>query len=128
MKFLLDTHALLWFFAGDRLLSDTAKDVIDNPTNHKFISVATVWEMTIKQSQGKLELEKLAADYVADKLLFSDFHLLPIELHHLKVISTLDFYHRDPFDRLLISQAIAEELPIIGKDQVFKDYPVQCVW
>jgi PIN domain nuclease of toxin-antitoxin system len=128
MNYLLDTHTLLWFFGGDKQISTIVKDLIENPQNHKLISIATVWEMSIKQSQGKLHLGKLAADYVADKLIFCDFQLLPIELKHLKRLSSLELFHRDPFDRLIISQASTENLPILTKDQIFKSYPIKCIW
>jgi PIN domain nuclease of toxin-antitoxin system len=128
MKLLLDTQTLLWFFAGNIELSQFAKNLIEDTKNQKLISIATVWEMSIKQSQHKLDLEKLAADYVADKLCFSDFSLLPIQLNHLVLISTLPFHHRDPFDRLLISQSMTENIPILSKDKAFDSYSVKRIW
>ncbi|MCT7986147.1 type II toxin-antitoxin system VapC family toxin [Laspinema sp. A4] len=93
-----------------------------------MISVASVWEMAIKQSQNKLTLENLAADYIADKIQWADFDLLSINLRHLRLLSNLPFHHRDPFDRLLIAQAIQENIPILSKDIAFDAYPVQRIW
>ncbi|MEB3191072.1 MAG: type II toxin-antitoxin system VapC family toxin [Snowella sp.] len=128
MKILLDTHTLLWFFEGNIEISQLAKSSIEDTKNQKLISIASVWEMSIKQSQNKLDLEKLAADYIADKLCFADFSLLPIQLNHLVLISTLPFHHRDPFDRLLISQSITENIPILSKDKAFDSYSVKRIW
>jgi PIN domain nuclease of toxin-antitoxin system len=128
MKILLDTHAILWFFAGSEKISQTAKKLIDDVKNLKLISIASAWEMAIKQSQGKLELSKTASQYITEKLVFKDFSLLPIQLDHLELISSLTFHHRDPFDRILIAQAIIEKVPILTKDKFFENYPVQCIW
>ncbi len=128
MKLLLDTHALLWFFSGNDKISETAKLLIENPQNLKFISIATLWEMAIKQSQGKLDLEVTAAQYVKEKLAADDFSLLPVKIAHLELISSLPFHHRDPFDRLLISQSITEQIPILSSDKAFAQYPVKRIW
>ena len=128
MKLLLDTHALLWFFSGNTKISETAKVLIENPQNHKFISIASIWEMAIKQSQGKLDLEVTAAQYIKEKLAMDDFSLLPIKIEHLELVSSLPFHHRDPFDRLLISQSITEQIPILSSDKAFDQYPVKRIW
>ncbi len=128
MQILLDTHTLLWFFAGNINLSETARILIEDTQNKKLISLASIWEMAIKQSQNKLNLEKSAVDYLEEKLLFRDFQLLPIEPAHLRLISNLPFYHRDPFDRLLIAQSITEKIPILSKDKAFDHYSITRIW
>jgi PIN domain nuclease of toxin-antitoxin system len=128
MRFILDTHTLLWFFAGNTQLSDRVRELIENPEHTKLISMASVWEMAIKQSQNKLNLNQTAVDYVSEKVNFEDFELLPIQLSQLRLISTLPFHHRDPFDRLLIAQGIDENIPILSKDVAFDAYPVQRIW
>jgi PIN domain nuclease of toxin-antitoxin system len=128
MKLLLDTHTLLWFFSGNSNISPTVRLLIEDTQNQKLISVASIWEMAIKQSQSKLDLKKSASDYVEEKISFDDFELLPIQLNHLRLISTLPFYHRDPFDRLLIAQSIAEQVPILSKDKAFDQYSVARIW
>ncbi|BAI91890.1 type II toxin-antitoxin system VapC family toxin [Arthrospira platensis NCB002] len=128
MRLLLDTHTVLWFFMGNSRLSDKVRDLVEDGHNHKLISVATVWEMSIKQSQNKLTLEKTASDYIEEKIRLDDFELLPIQLNHLRILSSLPFYHKDPFDRLLIAQAMQENIPILSKDMAFYAYPIQRIW
>lgn len=128
MRLLLDTHTLLWFFMGNSQLTDQVRDLIEDTQNQKLIGVASVWEMAIKQSQNKLNLQNNAADYIEEKIKWSDFELLPIHLNHLRLLSHLPFYHKDPFDRLLIVQSIEENIPILSKDIAFDAYPIQRIW
>ncbi|MDT9181493.1 type II toxin-antitoxin system VapC family toxin [Limnospira sp. PMC 289.06] len=128
MRLLLDTHTVLWFFMGNSQLSDKVRDLVEDGHNHKLISVAMVWEMSIKQSQNKLTLEKTASDYIEEKIRLDDFELLPIQLNHLRILSSLPFYHKDPFDRLLIAQAMQENIPILSKEMAFNAYPIQRIW
>lgn len=128
MQLLLDTHALIWFFSGNANLSDTARNLIEDINNIKYISVASAWEMAIKQSKGKLSLSVPLDDYIREKIKLEDFQLLEIKLSHLKTISQLHFYHNDPFDRLLIAQAIVENISIISQDSLFNLYPINVVW
>ena len=128
MQLLVDTHALLWFFSGNSSLSDRVRDLMEDTQHQKLVSIASVWEMTIKQTQQKLILPMNAADYVREKVQWVDFELLPIDLNHLDVLYTLPLHHRDPFDRLLIAQAIYENSPILSKDKMFDAYPVRRYW
>ncbi|MDJ1168025.1 MULTISPECIES: type II toxin-antitoxin system VapC family toxin [Roseofilum] len=128
MQFLVDTHALLWFFTGNANLSDRVRNWMEDSQHQKLISVASAWEITIKQSQQKLTLPMTAADYIQEKIQWADFDLLPIDLNHFNVLYTLPFHHRDPFDRLLIAQAINQNIPILSKDKAFDSYPVQRYW
>jgi PIN domain nuclease of toxin-antitoxin system len=128
MQVLLDTHVLLWFFAGNSKLSDRVKDLIDDPSNIKFISTVSIWEMTIKQGNGKLSLETTAASYVQQKLVLDGFQLLTIEISHLESLASLPMHHNDPFDRLLIAQAISENFMLASCDQAFAAYSVQLIW
>lgn len=128
MKLLLDTHSFLWFFKGDPKLSATARILMEDENNEKLISLASIWEMAIKQSLGKLTLSLPLPDYIAQKLAFSDFRLLDINIDHIAVIATLPFHHRDPFDRLLIAQAMVEKISILSADSIFDAYPIQRLW
>ena len=128
MRVLLDTHALLWFFAGDTKLSQPAKTIIDDVEVTKLISIASIWKMTIKQARGKLNLETTAAIYARQKLSIQGFQLLSVEISHLEALSLLSAHHNDPFDRIMISQAISENVPLISCDQFFPNYPVQLIW
>jgi PIN domain nuclease of toxin-antitoxin system len=113
---------------GNSQLSAKVRDLVEDRHNHKLISVATVWEMSIKQSQNKLILEKTAADYIEGKISLDNFELLPITLNYLRVLSSLPFYHKDPFDRLLIAQAMQENIPILSKDIAFDADPIPRIW
>ncbi|VXD17966.1 type II toxin-antitoxin system VapC family toxin [Planktothrix paucivesiculata] len=124
MQVLLDTHALIWFFSGNEKLNGTARNLIEDINNIKYISVASVWEMAIKQSQGKLTLSVSLEDYIAEKLQLEDFNLLEIKLSHLNLVCQLPFYYKDPLDRLLIAQSIVEKISIISQDSVFNLYPI----
>jgi len=106
VKLLLDTHSLIWFFSGEPKLSNTARIYVEEVKHQKFISLATVWEMAIKQSKNKLDLALPLEDYIQQKLKLEDFELLLINLNHLAIISSLPFLHNDHFDRLIIAQAI----------------------
>lgn len=128
MKFILDTHALIWFFSGHSNLSNTVRELMEDTNHEKFISIASVWEMAIKQSKGKLTLLVPLENYITQKINLEDFALLYIQLTHLGIISNLPFHHNDPFDRLLIAQAIAENIPIMSRDGVFDAYPVKRIW
>jgi len=110
MQVLLDTHALLWFFSGNENISITARELIEDTNNLKYISFASVWEMAIKQSKGRLNLSLLIDDYIQQKIQLTDFQILDIQLSHLQTVSSLPFHHNDPFDRLLIAQAMVKNL------------------
>jgi PIN domain nuclease of toxin-antitoxin system len=125
MRFLLDTHSLLWFFSGDTQLSDRTRAIMEDINQTKLISLASVWEMAIKLSKNKLILAIPLEDYINQKIQFQDYELLPIRLHHLNLISTLPFFHNDPFDRLLIAQAIADNLLILSCDVSLDAYKIK---
>ncbi len=128
MKLLLDTHSLIWFFSGDPKLSNTARIYMEDVKHQKLISLASVWEMAIKQSKKKLTLALPLEDYIQQKLKLEDFELLPIHLNHLAIIATLPFHHNDPFDRLIIAQAMVEKIPILSRDLAFDSYDVERIW
>lgn len=128
MRYLLDTHTLIWLFENNPRLSNRAKSIVIDETNDLFVSIASIWEMTIKSSLGKLNLSIPLWDLIAQKLIPSDIQLLPIQLEHLAVLETLPFHHRDPFDRILIAQAISDRLILLSADEAFKNYDVDCNW
>ncbi len=128
MKYLLDTHTLLWFLKGDKKLSDRARQLIDSPRNAKFLSIASLWEIAIKVSLEKLILDKSFERLFPEQLHFNRIQILDITVDSLIKLTTLPFHHRDPFDRLIIAQAFVEELPIIGVDMVFDAYGISREW
>ena len=128
MNILLDTHTALWFLAGDKRLSDTARDAIESEENVRIFSDASLWEIAIKQSLGKLRLSEPFDSRLMGALKRNAIESLAIEKSHIFGVAKLPFNHRDPFDRLLISSAIVESLPIITDDSAFRKYPVEVIW
>lgn len=127
-RLLLDTHTFLWWINDAPELSQTARDAISNADSECFLSVASCWEMSIKSSLGKLTLTKPVERFVLDQITENGFLILNIELRHAAKVESLPFHHRDPFDRLLIGQAISEKLTIITADSKFSHYGVKLIW
>jgi PIN domain nuclease of toxin-antitoxin system len=127
MQLLLDTHPFVWFINGDRELPEKVKKLIADTQNECFLSIASIWEIAIKTSLGKLALQS-DFDKISDFLFDNDIKVLPVEFEHLQILLKLEYYHRDPFDRLIISQGIAEKLIILSKDGVFDQYPIKLIW
>ena len=128
MKYLLDTHTLLWFLAGDAKLSGRGQQLIDDPGNEKFLSIASLWEIAIKVGLGKLNLAKPFEQMFPAQLHFNHIEVLDITVDSLIKLTTLPFHHRDPFDRLIIAQGLVEGLPIISVDTVFDAYGINREW
>jgi len=127
MDYLLDTHTFLWYVDGDNRLSITAKNIIEDNTHAKLVSIVTLWEIAIKISNDKLKLT-VAYDALIKFIESNKFNILQIEFGHLKQLLVLPHHHGDPFDRLIVSQAIAENISIISKDRHFESYPIQLLW
>jgi PIN domain nuclease of toxin-antitoxin system len=125
---LLDTHALLWYYLDDPQLSHLAKATIEDPANWVFVSAASHWEVAIKLATGKYTLQLPFADFVQESVFDTGFRILPIEPQHTAELIALPFHHRDPFDRLLIAQALVENTPIVSGDPTFDSYPVRRIW
>ncbi len=123
MHLLLDTHTLIWWLAKNSTLSNTAKDAVSNPDNIVFVSAASAWEIAIKKSLGKLQ----APDDLKQQLEKQRFTPLAINIDHGLAIKQLPHHHKDPFDRILIAQAIHEGLTIVSRDRIFKSYDVAIV-
>jgi PIN domain nuclease of toxin-antitoxin system len=128
MKILLDTHAFLWFITGDANLSDKARTSIEDDSNQMIISMASMWEMAIKISIGRLKVSEPFELLIPSQIQINGFELLPIQLEHVYKVSSLPFHHRDPFDRLLVSQCMVEKCPIISRDSAFDRYQVKRLW
>ena len=128
MKYLLDTHTLLWFIDDDERLSRRARQLIESSGNESFVSTASLWEIAIKTSLGKLPLNKPFEQLFPEQLLFNDIKLLHITVQHLTKLTALPFHHRDPFDRLIIAQGFVEDLPIISIDRSFDAYEIIREW
>jgi len=128
MKLLLDTHTFLWFIMGNANLSATARSAIENLANEKYVSVASVWEIAIKVSVGKLSLSAPFSTLIPHQLSANGFELLNLGVAQAAALINLPFHHRDPFDRLLIAQAMIEQMQIVSIDSAFDAYPISRMW
>ena len=122
MSLLLDTHALLWWLEDDAKLAPGVRSAIIDPDAEVHVSMASAWEIAIKFGIGRLELSEPPEDLLPDAIERDAFNLLHISLDHALGVGTLPHHHRDPFDRLLISQARAEGLTLVTADRVFSAY------
>ena len=128
MRYLLDTHAFLWFFSGSDNLSGKAKTEIGNPNHKVYISIASIWEIAIKMSLGKLQLD-FRLDQLKTEIFKNQIGILPLHFDHIISLTDLEHLHKDPFDRILICQAKGEKLTIISRDKHFKRYKkVRICW
>ena len=127
MDLLLDTHAFIWFIDGDNSLPEKAADTIKEINNKCFISVASLWEIAIKLSLKKIEL-KSDFSRINDFLADNDIDILPITFDHLQKLLELPYHHRDPFDRIIISQGLSENFTIVTKDKEFESYTERILW
>ena len=118
MNYLLDTHVLIWFLNGDKSLSSKARKAIESDNATNFVSMASLWEIAIKLSLDRLSI-KVPFEKISIELDKNNFQLLPITFADTVILSTLAFHHRDPFDRLIISQSMANNFTLISKDKEF---------
>jgi len=128
VRLLLDTHAFLWFVLDDPRLSATATALIVDSNNDVEISPASYWEMAIKISLGKYSLPEPYEVFMEREIAANQFRILHIEPRHTALLTTLPFHHRDPFDRLLVAQAIVEQIPIVSSDSTFDADGVRRLW
>lgn len=128
MRALVDTHAFLWWLAGNRRLSVAARDVIDNPDNSMLVSAASAWEITAKHRLGKLPGADIVARDVSGAIEDHGFQPLAITVAHAERAGRLPGPHRDPFDRMLIAQSLAHDLPVVSNESLFDQYGVRRIW
>ena len=127
MKIILDTHTFLWFINDSPELSNSAAELIESDVD-LWISIASLWEISIKVNLNKLDLPDDYEKFIPHQIAMNNIEILPVNLQHLIVLTKLPLHHRDPFDRLLIAQAISEEVPIISVDKKFDLYEVDRQW
>jgi PIN domain nuclease of toxin-antitoxin system len=127
MGFLLDTHTVLWMIQGDSNLSDRARAIIESSETKLYFSIASLWEIAIKVGLGKLKLDH-SLPALTELLQQLDIETLPIMVADLESYLSLPLHHRDPFDRILIAQAMHHDLVIVSRDEAFAMYPVQRLW
>jgi PIN domain nuclease of toxin-antitoxin system len=128
MRLLLDTHSFLWFINGSPQISASARALIEDASNQPFLSVASLWEMAIKMSLGRLSFGQPFETLIPQQLGLNGIALLGITISHTAGVAKLPFHHRDPFDRLLIAQAMVEQMPIVSGDTAFDAYDATRLW
>ena len=128
MKLLLDTHVLIWSAENPTKLSERVTNLLNDTSNSWVISIASIWEMQIKIQTGKLTLDLPLHELIEIQQQFNELQLLQIKSSHIYALRDLPNHHRDPFDRMLITQAIIENMPLISIDKVFESYSVAKIW
>ena len=128
MKVLLDTHAILWWATGEEQLSPKARATIADPKTEVFISIASAWETQVKASIGKLKVSGRTGDLFRDIIIEHGFRLVGIELDDIDRLAKLPKLHRDPFDRLLVAQALERDVTLVTKDTLLADYGASTLW
>ena len=128
MKLLLDTHTFLWLDGSPEQLSPTALVACENPTNQLYLSVVSAWEIQIKHQINRLQLEVPLDEMIRGQQAANDLSILSVELHHIYALQQLPLHHNDPFDRLLIAQAKAEQMRLVSADSQFAPYLVDVIW
>ena len=126
--YLLDTHAFLWMAGDESRLGSEARRVVSHPGSELFLSVASAWEMAIKQSLGKLGLEIELSKLISQQLAALRARRLPLTWQHAVAVTELQLHHRDPFDRMLVTQARCEGLAILSADTSLDAYDVERIW
>ena len=127
MKYLLDTHTFIWWHDNPDLLSKEVLHLCEDMNNDLFLSMVSIWEMQIKLQLNKLKLLNPLADMLEIEK-SNKIQILPIELKHVMALENLPFHHKDPFDRLIISQSLIDDFVLLSKDEHFASYPVKCLW
>ena len=128
MKVLLDTHAFLWLISGDDRLSETAQKTFLDPGNILFFSAASLWEICIKMSLGKLSLKSGWLKTIQDEMKVNAIQWLSIEMPHCVELTSLPFHHRDPFDRMLVAQAMVDGMKLLSCDNRLSSYEIKRIW
>lgn len=128
MRVLLDSHAFVWAATSDDRLPRAVAELIEDGGTRVFISVATTWELTLKVMSGKLRLPSPPAEHLAEHIDRFRSELLPIHQRHVSALPELPVIHADPFDRMLVAQALVEDLDLVAGDERIRRYPVRTIW
>lgn len=128
MKVLIDTHVFIWWTSDQMKLSAYVYNLLTDASTEAILSIASIWEMQIKLSLGKLTFKTALPELVENEVKRNQIKLLPINLTHIYALSNLPNHHRDPFDRLLIAQAMNEKLALVSIDEKFDSYDVERLW
>jgi PIN domain nuclease of toxin-antitoxin system len=124
----LDTHAFIWYTTDSSRLTATGRSLIDNGENDILLSTASVWEMALKHSIGRLTFSMPFMEFIKQQIAVNRIDILEITFDHIEVVASLPLHHRDPFDRLIIAQSMAQQIPILSVDAIFDAYAIAGVW
>lgn len=128
MRHIIDTHTFIWYATADKRLSNKAREIIKSKSGI-YVSVASIWEMAVKVSIGKLAFKETFEKFVNRQIRVNNYTILQINRPHLFRLSSLELHHRDPFDRLIICQSLVEKIPIVSKDEIFDLYEgLEVIW
>ncbi len=127
MRIIIDTQAFIWFVENDNQLPNKIKKDLENTENTIIVSIASLWEMSIKMTLGKLSLSCDLREMI-EKIYSNGFEIIPILPEHIIKLSTLDYFHRDPFDRIIIAQGLTENMIIASSDKIFDNYGIKRKW
>ncbi|MEX0983755.1 MAG: type II toxin-antitoxin system VapC family toxin [Actinomycetota bacterium] len=129
MKLLLDSHALLWFLRGDEdRVPARVRDLVEDPAVHVVVSVASQWELMMKALSGRLRLPDSPERFLLDLPREAGFRVLDVQPRHVRALPELPAIHGDPFDRLLVAQALVEDYDLVTGDETLRSYPVRTLW
>lgn len=128
MRLFLDTHAFIWYTTDSSRLTATGRSLIDNGENDILLSTASVWEMAIKHSIGRLTFSMPFMELIKQQIAVNRIDLLEITFDHIQVVASLLLHHRDPFDRLIIAQSMAQQIPILSVDAIFDASAIARLW
>lgn len=128
MKAILDTHTFLWWITNDQRISQKVFDIISDGENELYLSTASGWEISIKYALGSLKLPAKPDKFVSEQIAANSIITLPIQMNHALYVYTLPHHHRDPFDRMIITQAQLEKLAVITADKEFEKYKIKTIW
>ncbi len=128
MKYLIDTHTFLWIIEDNKNLTEKVRTIYIDNSNEIYLSVASIWEMAIKISLNKLSIRGQLVKFIDRHAIENNIRLLSIQPHHIFSIENLPFHHRDPFDRLLLSQCLQEKMHLLSKDKEFDKYGINRIW
>lgn len=127
MRLLLDTHIFLWFISGDATLNEQSRTLIQDADNERYLSIASIWEITIKSSLGRLNVPLPMSALIRDHVWSNAMEILEIAPAHLDALHALPYHHKDPFDRLIVAQAMVEDMALLTNDSAFSMYDVKWV-
>ena len=128
MRWLLDTHAFIWYTTDSSGLTATGRALIDNGENDILLSTASVWERAIKHSIGRVTFSMPFMEFIKQQIAVNRIDILEITFDHIEVVASLPLHHRDPFDRLIIAQSMAQQIPILSVDAIFDAYAIARLW